>query len=168
MKRILGPLVAGMVVAGVLATVVLAVRADDEGHAFKANLSGFEEIPTLFSPASGTFRAKLVDGDHLDYELTYSGFTTAVLFAHIHLGRPAVAGGVMAFLCGGGGKPSCPQGSGTVTGTIAVGDIIGPSGQGVSPGQFDRFVAAMQSGAAYVNVHSSTFPTGEIRGQIQA
>ncbi len=168
MKRLYAILVAGVVVASLLATFVMSVRADDQGPQFKAVLSGFEETPTLSSPATGTFTASLVGGSELDYKLTYSGFTTMVLFAHIHLGRAAIAGGVMAFLCSGGGKPACPQGSGTVTGTIKASDIIGPSGQGVSAGQFDKFVTALEAGAAYVNVHSTTFQGGEIRGQIES
>jgi CHRD domain len=90
-----------------------------------------------------------------------------VLFAHIHFGQKDVNGGVSAFLCGGGDKPPCPM-SGTVRGAIDPADIIGPSGQGIAPGEFDEVVAAMEAAVTYANVHTQMFPGGEIRGQIQA
>jgi len=34
-------------------------------------------------------------------------------------------------------------------------------------GQFDEAIRAMRSGLAYANVHTVTFPTGEIRGQLK-
>jgi hypothetical protein len=72
----------------------------------------------------------------------------------------------MFFLCGGGGKPACPS-SGKVTGIVVAADIIGPAAQGVSPGQLAEAIRAMRAKAAYANVHTTTYPTGEIRGQIR-
>jgi hypothetical protein len=72
---------------------------------------------------------------------------------------------VAAFLCGGGGKPACPQ-SGTVTGTIVPADVVGPATQGIAAGEFGELVAAIRAGRTYANVHSSKFPAGEVRGQI--
>ena len=53
-----------------------------------------------------------------------------------------------------------------MTGTIAAADVIGPAAQGIAPGEFRELVRAMRAGATYANVHSTTFPAGEIRGQI--
>ncbi|MDQ4029624.1 MAG: CHRD domain-containing protein, partial [Actinomycetota bacterium] len=78
-----------------------------------------------------------------------------------------VAGGVIAFLCGGGGKPACPATHGTVEGTIRPADVIGPAAQGIAAGEFDELVRAIRAGATYANVHSGTYPAGEIRGQIR-
>ncbi len=135
----------------------------------RAKLSGFEETPfTLSSPGSGRFRAKIREAaSKIEFELSYEGLPTAVLFAHIHLGRPAITGGVSAFLCGGGGKPPCPP-SGTVTGTITPSDVIGPAAQGIAPGEFGALVEAIRAGATYVNVHTTQFPGGEIRGAIDS
>jgi len=72
----------------------------------------------------------------------------------------------MFFLCGGGGQAACPNGGGTVTGTVTAANIIGPSGQGVAPGEFQEAIEAMREGSAYANVHTTVYPTGEIRGQI--
>ena len=88
-----------------------------------------------------------------------------MLFAHIHFGKARTNGGVLAFLCGGGGKPACPQG-GNVKGTIVPSDVQAIDPQGVEAGNFDALVAGLVSQSTYVNVHSERFPEGEIRGQI--
>jgi len=38
--------------------------------------------------------------------------------------------------------------------------------QGIAPTEFAEILAAMRAGHAYANVHSSKFPNGEIRAQI--
>jgi hypothetical protein len=109
--------------------------------------------------------------------LTYAGPFDAnpaggtVTQAHIHIGAPAIAGGISAFLCtnlanGPAGTPACPAAPASVTGTITPAQVVGPAAQGVQPGEFAELVRALRAGAAYANVHTTTFPAGEIRGQI--
>lgn len=64
------------------------------------------------------------------------------------------------------GTPPCPLGSGTVEGTVDASDVVGPSGQGITTGEFAEALRAIRSGITYANVHSTKFPGGEIRGQI--
>jgi hypothetical protein len=65
-----------------------------------AFLDGFHEVPALYSPANGQFTAQLSENEEaIEYTLTYSGFETDVTAAHIHFGRPATTGGIIAFLC---------------------------------------------------------------------
>ena len=146
----------------------LAAADKDKGKKFHARLDGNQETPAIATEATGEFRATLNQaGDQLSYELTYSGLEGGnTLFAHVHLGQADVAGGVMFFLCGGGGKPACPNGQGTVTGTVVAADVVGPTGQGISAGEFDKVIDAMRDRVAYANVHTTSFPSGEIRGQI--
>jgi hypothetical protein len=162
------------VAAGVIALLLAAAGvtvagADRRGGDFDARLSGYEETPqTISTTGNGRFEADVDRGSQtIDYELSYRDIEGgAVSAAHIHFGRRATSGGVSAFLCGGGDKPPCPQGSGTVEGTIDPADIVGPAGQGIEPGSFDELVRAMEVGATYANVHSTRWTTGEIRGQI--
>ena len=142
--------------------------AQSGGKVFQAILEGFQETPAISTTGTGTFRATLnAAGDELSYELTYSGLQGGnTLFAHVHIGQAGVAGGVMFFLCGGGGKPACPNGDSTVTGTVTAANVIGPAGQGITAGQFDEAIRAMRNGVAYANVHTVTWPSGEVRGQI--
>lgn len=143
--------------------------ADDEEVRLRARLRGFEETPAVSTAASGRFRGEITGGGTvIEFELSYSGLEANALFAHIHFGQRGVAGGVSAFLCGGGGKPACPTLSGTVTGTIVAADVIGPAGQGIAAGELAELVRAIRAGVTYANVHSTKFPGGEIRGQIKA
>jgi hypothetical protein len=143
--------------------------ADPHGRNFKASLDSYHETSlSLSTSGTGSFQARLNhDGDQLTYELQYSGLEGGnVLFAHVHLGQIGTTGGVMFFLCGGGGQPACPNPPATVTGTVTAANVIGPAGQGVAPGEFHEAIDAMRDGAAYANVHTTVYPSGEIRGQI--
>jgi hypothetical protein len=162
-----------LVLAGALTISLMAQAGPFKGH---ADLSGYQEIPTLSSPATGRADIQISkDGESVSYTLTYEGFGTPIRFAHIHLGRPAFNGSIMVFLCnnltppptGVPLPPACPQGSGTVSGTLSAADVgAGAASQGVAAGEFREFVAALRAEAAYVNVHTDAFPPGEIRGQV--
>ena len=130
---------------------------------------GYHETPALSSTGSGDFVAEIDDDAQvISFVFTYAGLEGGnSLFAHIHVGQRGVAGGVSAFLCGGSTKPApCPNVEGTVTGTITPADIVGPLAQGVEAGSWAELVRAMRAGVAYVNIHTTRWPAGEIRGQI--
>jgi CHRD domain len=157
-----------------VAALILAgfAIADSVTRFFRASLDSYHETPLSISTnGTGSFQAMLnPTGDQITYELQYSGLEGGnTLFAHVHIGQIGTSGGVMFFLCGGGSKPAaCPNSSGMVTGTVTASDIIGPAGQGVAAGEFQEAIAAMRTGAAYANVHTAVYPSGEIRGQINA
>lgn len=161
-----------VVVTGVLLTVAVmgslqAVAGGDEAS-FSARLTGYKEIPTLSVRGSGRFSAEIAsDESSVSFTLTYKDLTGPASAAHIHLGKPWVAGGVIAFLCGGGGQASCPtETSGTVTGIITAANVVGPEAQGIAPGEFEEFIRALRADVTYANVHTEAYPTGEIRGRI--
>ena len=67
----------------------------------------------------------------------------------------------------------CPAPPATITGTITAADVspnipatLAARNQGLNTGEFDEFLEALRAGALYVNVHSTTWPGGEIRSQI--
>src|ERR671915_645854 len=157
-------LAAAVAIVSIVSVVATTAMAGD-GNNVKAKLSGFEEVPAISTAGSGEFKAK-IRSQQIDYTLSYRDLEGgAVSAAHIHLGQRSVNGGVSAFLCGGGDKPPCPP-SGTVEGTIDPADVIGPASQGIAPGEFDELVRAIRAGVTYANVHTTQFPGGEIRGQI--
>ena len=135
-------------------------------------LSGYEEAPLALSTSGhGTFRAMVTDAG-IEYQLTYADTVGTVSQAHIHFGAVGQTGGISVFLCtnlgnGPAGTQTCPA-AGEVTGTIVPTDVIGPAGQGIAATEYDELLAAIRAGTAYVNVHSSTYGPGEIRGQIES
>lgn len=139
----------------------------------QAKLEGFQEVPSVSTDAAGRFRAKLIrHEDTIKFKLSYAGIETFVRFAHIHFAERHVNGGIVVWLCDNtGNSPTpvedCPQEAGTVEGLITPADVSGAADQGVGPGEFHELIEAINAGAAYVNVHSDSFPGGELRGQIR-
>ena len=139
----------------------------DRQEVVRTLLLGVNETPSISTPASGRLRA-VIDEDSglINFTLTYEGLTTPPAVAHIHFGERHVAGGVMVFLCGGGGQPACPPSPAEITGSITAANVVGPTAQGITAGEFAKVLAAIRSGASYANVHTTNFPAGEIRGQL--
>lgn len=163
-----------VLLAVIVSLVAAAAPAQGQGGTFTTRLRAFEEVPSIASPANGNFQGTLnEDGTEMDYELTYAHTEGQVTQAHIHLAQRGVNGGIMVFLCSNlgnapAGTPACPAAGGTVTGSFSSANIIGPAAQGVAPGELFTLLRAARAGFAYVNVHSTVYPGGEIRGQLQA
>ena len=137
-------------------------------------LTGYEETPSAVSTTgNGTFNARISDDDsHIDWELTYNDLEGAVQQAHIHFGQKSVTGPISVFLCtnlgnGPAGTQPCPAPPATISGTITAADVTNLANErGISAGEFDELIDAIRAGATYVNVHSTRWPGGEIRSQI--
>lgn len=141
-------------------------------HQLRADLIGFEEVPPISTTGSGHLRLQIFpDNNAIHYELTYSALEADATQSHIHFGQMAVSGGVSVFLCtnlgnGPAGTQACPARGGTISGMITPASVVGPTGQGISAGEFAALLEALRSDVTYVNVHSTLWPLGEIRGQI--
>ena len=143
------------------------------GDNFVAPLSGAEEVPARATPATGVAKFKLrEDGTALLFKVNVSDIDN-VFAAHIHCGAVGVNGPVGVTLFAG-----APAG-GAVEGTLAEGTITAPDpGNACGWTDLAAVLAAMESGATYVNVHTNDgvappntgpgdFPGGEIRGQVR-
>jgi hypothetical protein len=142
-------------------------------------LVGYNEVPSVSTTGNGTFNARISnDESRIDWELSYSDLEGAVQQAHIHIGNVGVNGGISVFLCtnlgnGPAGTQPCPAPPATISGTIVAADVS-PNipatqlarTQGLNTGEMDELIKAIRAGATYVNVHSTTWPGGEIRSQI--
>jgi hypothetical protein len=162
--------------------LVLATTLSSASHVERihAHLTGFQEVPSVSTPAHGEFEAQISNDDStIDYELTYSGLLGTVQQAHIHVAQSAVNGSVVIWLCQTATTPApasvaaitpvCPQ-SGIVVGTITAANVItaGTPSQQITAMQLDKVIAAIRGGVAYANVHSTPLNAGgEIRGQIR-
>lgn len=159
-----------------LALLSLTATADgNRGRFVSTRLVSYQEVPAISSRASGQFRAFIDEqAGTITYKLSYQGLTGDVRQSHIHFGQHSVNGAISVFLCQTatnvdptGLAPQCPQ-SGTVSGLLQSANMAaGTTAQGIAPGEFAELVAAIRAGVAYVNVHTSTFPGGEIRGQLR-
>lgn len=142
-------------------------------------LTGYEEVPSVSTTGTGEFNARISnDGSRIDWELSYANLEGAVQQAHIHFGQKGVNGGISVFLCtnlgnGPAGTQPCPAPPATISGTIFAADVspnipatAGARTQGINTGEIDELIRAIRAGATYVNVHSTTWPGGEIRAQI--
>lgn len=175
---------AGAVLVGIAAFATFPVLAHDGGNRFGGNLDGYQEVgaagTTISTPGNGRFDL-LIDErrGEVEWQLSYGQLETPVTQAHIHLGMPAIAGGISVFLCtnlgNGPAAPAqptqlCPQpplGSNvTISGRFTMNDVIGPTGQGIAPGEFDELLRAIRAGATYANVHTTGRASGEIRAQL--
>ena len=136
-------------------------------------LDGFQEDPAaVITSGRGTFHARINNGGTaIAWELSYANLEGAISQAHIHVGTHSQSGGISVFLCtnlgnGPDGTQACPAAPATVEGVIEADDVLGPAGQGVPVGSLDDLLTAIRNGAAYVNVHTSLVPSGEIRANM--
>jgi hypothetical protein len=146
---------------------------------FRAVLVGFNEIGELnaetgaiLSAGTGTLDLKLDRNTQtLTFTLKFQNLSAPVTQAHIHFGKVHTPGGIMVFFCSNlatapAGTQPCPASGGTVTGTLTAANVQAITGQNVPAGDFTAVEEALLSDTAYANVHTTSFPAGEIRGQV--
>jgi len=94
-----------------------------------------------FGKISGSYDSRT---NLLDYSLTWANLTSAVTNMHFHNGAPGVSGGVQLAVSGPWASPQSASG-------VVVGD----------PQEIN-----LLAGDWYLNIHSTNFGGGEIRGQV--
>lgn len=115
--------------------------------AFKATLSGGNEIPPVMTAATGVVTANFNPANNLlTWSLNYSGLSGPATAGHFH--GPATAAQNAGVALGFNNPITSPQ-SGQAT---------------LTPAQ----VADLMAGKWYVNIHTEANKPGEIRGQLLA
>jgi CHRD domain len=149
------------------ASVLAAPAAYSQTERFSASLIGANEVPPINTEGTADFDMT-IQPRGITFSLNFSELSSPLTVAHLHFGVPKVNGGVMIFLCGGGGQPDCPATtSGTITGTITAANVTGPVTQGVAVGDLDTALEVVRDGLSYANMHTANFSGGEIRGQVR-
>lgn len=132
---------------------------------FATHLSGGQEVQPVETRAEGQAIFMLSkDGQTLYYKLIAANIEN-VMMAHIHLAPKGVNGPIVVWLYPSVPPPMLIPGrfSGVLAeGSITSGDLVGPLA-GMSLGDL---LAEMEAGNTYVNIHTTQYPGGEIRGQI--
>jgi hypothetical protein len=168
-----------MVACVALALAAPGAFADEDK--FRIKLEGYQEVPSVSTAASGEFEAQIGRNDtHIDFDLTYRDLQGPVRQAHIHVAQTSVNGAIVLWLCQTALNPApasvaarvqqCPQ-SGTVSGRLTAEDVVAPPPpnaptQQIVDGELAEVIAAIRAGVAYVNVHTTPSPGGEVRGQL--
>lgn len=127
--------------------VLTMATATARAEIFTAYLNGAQEVPAAATTATGYARIVLNEGaGTIQYTIVFNGLAGTQNNCHIH--APAAIGastGVAINFGVVGGT------SGTITGSTTI-----------TPTQISQLRAHL----GYVNVHSTAFPGGEIRGQL--
>jgi len=134
------------VVLGALALGLFSAGA--QIWTFNTPLTADQEVPPTSSPATGVAMGTYNQATNvLEITVNASGFESNLLFGHIHRGAAGATGPVVFTLTNTSGDPRVWTSSNTFTLTEA---------------QESDFL----SGLYYVNLHTQTFASGAIRGQI--
>jgi CHRD domain-containing protein len=137
--------------------------SDDIGEQFIARLSGANEVPARGTGANGTVGFN-VTGNRVDYSIEVHGIS-AITGAHLHTGATGVNGPIRIALFPGPGanftsNPISPGDGQLYEGSFEATDVVGIS--------YSDLLAGMRAGTVYANVHTTQFPGGEMRGQVQS
>ena len=136
------------IAALILALGLVSVPRNGVAQSFQAILRGTNEVPPNASPATG-FSTLLLVGNMLQVNVQFSGLGGPATAAHIHCCSLPTANAPVNI--GFAGFPNATSGV-----FNAMFDLTGNA----------TLVNGLNSGLAYVNIHSAGFPGGEIRGQI--
>ena len=148
--------------AVLLAAGLAAASCEDatEGQEiFTTTLSGANEVPARSTGANG-FSQIIIDGDRVHYAVEIDDITN-VFAAHIHTGATGANGPVRVTFFN---VPQSSPLSVSAKHILAEGTFTASDVSGIA---FADLLAAIRAGTAYVNVHTTQFPGGEIRGQLQ-
>jgi len=119
------------------------ILIDSDAEQYLITLDGFQENPPVTTGASGTGAAKLYHATNtLAWDISFSGLSSPQTAAHFH-------------------GPASPCQNAGVQITLPSGTPI--RGSAVLTAQQ---VVALRLGRWYVNVHTTNFPAGEIRGRV--
>jgi hypothetical protein len=139
-----------MTLVCVLALSVLA-RADT--ITFTATLSGSQEVPPVNVPGFGSAVLVLDDVTGVAViAVSYTNLSSGITMGHIHGPAPA---GVNAGIIQG------------FTSQLVLGSTTGGFSNFTFPVALTAAqITALKNGLVYVNLHTSAFPGGELRGQL--
>ena len=148
---------AALVAVLLAATLGGACSSDNDITYFEATLSPDNEVPARASGASGVARMTF-DGTTVTFIALAANFNNYTQ-GHIHSGAAGVNGPVRVFLLQFQ-NPALSISQGTIAeGSFTAADMVSYD--------FNTLIEEMRAGTAYVNFHSTTYPGGEIRGQVR-
>jgi len=168
MKRVIG----FSLIGALLAVAVLLASGPASASVptvYFATLNGPSESPPNSSTATGAARVDLDTSAHtLRVQLSYSGLTQPSSAGHIHACTATPGSGTMSVAVPFTGLPNATSGTydrtfDTSAAATYTTTFLNAHG-GTAAGAETALAACIAGDMAYVNVHNSVFPNGEIRG----
>lgn len=164
-----------LMVPAVLAATIVSCNDDNNptgpsNITYTATLNNANELPNAQgnkpnTGATGTWTGVLNPTTNvLTWTLSFQGLSANSTGAHIHAQAPTTgaAGVVLNFATYAGGNFATGTTSGNFGGTVNMTSAV-VTGLSITG---DSLRKAMDAGQAYVNVHSTNWTGGEIRGQV--
>jgi hypothetical protein len=150
----------------------LTTAASAHQHFFSATLNGANQSPANGSPGTAIVDVTL-DLDILDLRLdvVFNGLSSPITGAAIHAATAVPGSGIAGVAVPVPGFPTGgTSGMYDQTFTIAVPSSYDPAfiaaSGGTTSDALNAFVASLEDGKAYLNIYTTGFPNGEIRGFI--
>ena len=137
-------------------------KGTDGMEVFEATLSPANEVPARSTAANGKVQY-ISDGTTVTYTIEVDDIINVVA-AHIHSAPAGVNGPIRVFFYGGGSPNPGGAVSFTDKSILVKGSFTAANVTGIS---FAELLNQMRTGQCYTNVHTTAFPGGEMRGQIQ-
>ena len=147
--------------AMVSALLLSAAAASAQVVVASATLGSGEETPVFLSGAAGTAEVA-IDTVAKEFAVTLRIFNipTTTTAGHIHVGAKGIAGPVVIDF------PAIAGRLGDFVTAFRVGEASFRPAANIGINTIDDVIQAVANGNAYVNIHTTTNPGGEIRGQL--
>ena len=151
-------------------TLAFALALAIPAHAdtiYTATLLGSSEVPPTGSPATG-FGTFTLNGNLLSINESFTGLSAPASAAHIHCCAPVGVNAIVAVPFSP--FPNTTSGTFNTTVDLSLAGTYDPAfitqeGGTVALAEAG-FIAALNGGNTYANIHDPNFPGGEIRGQL--
>lgn len=134
---------------------------ESHNRLFFAHTTGAQEVPPRETDARGlSFFRVSRNGDSISYKLGVTDIIS-VTAGHIHTGTLGINGPVIVNLVS---PTACQTRRDNLycSGNITEDDLVGP----LQGGTLDDLLELMSQYRSYVNVHTTRYPGGEVRGQV--
>lgn len=127
-----------------------------------AQLTGAEETPTIINTGAVGNATITIDraAQKITYRVNVYNLPSGLTASHIHVGPPGITGPIIFNFA----VTQNVSNDFAIVGEVTAADLVARAAQGIN--SFEDAIFAIASGNAYVNVHSSVNPGGEIRGQL--
>ena len=151
-----------LAMAGLFVVIVSAAQAQAQTITFTTTLHGGNEVPGVVTGSVGTSTVTWNTSTRTGtYRVDVYNMPVGTTQSHIHVGAAGVGGPVVInFTVPAGGISN----DYALTGTFSCTDVVVRAAQGIN--SCEDFEQALLLENAYVNVHSTANPGGEIRGQL--